>query len=206
MVAIIDYGVGNLFSLHCSLEKIGAKVVVTGDAAEIERADRVILPGVGAFRDARQKLAETGLDSLVCELAKKGKPILGICLGMQMLFEKSYEFGEYDGLGLLKGSVQPLEGVIPADYKIPQIGWNALQLTRDSDLFRYIKDGDYVYFVHSYYVTDCTDSLIAICDYGVPITAAVQKGNVYGCQFHPEKSGSVGLEILRAFCFEEEKA
>ena len=206
MVAIIDYGVGNLFSLHCSLEKIGAKVVVTGDPAVIRRADRVILPGVGAFRDARQKLAETGLDSLVCELAKKGKPILGICLGMQMLFEKSYEFGEYDGLGLLKGSVQPLEDVIPADFKIPQIGWNALQLTRDSDLFRYIKDGDYVYFVHSYYVTDCTDSLIATCDYGVPITAAVQKGNVYGCQFHPEKSGNVGLEILRAFCFEEEKA
>lgn len=206
MVAIIDYGVGNLFSLRCSLERIGAQVVVTGDAAEIERADRVILPGVGAFRDARQKLAETGLDSLVCELAKKGKPILGICLGMQMLFEKSYEFGEYDGLGLLKGSVQPLEGVIPADYKIPQIGWNALQLTRDSDLFRYIKDGDYVYFVHSYYAADCEDSLIAFCDYGAPITAAVQKGNVYGCQFHPEKSGSVGLEILRAFCFEEEKA
>ena len=206
MVAIIDYGVGNLFSLRCSLERIGAQVVVSGDAAEIERADRVILPGVGAFRDARQKLAETGLDALVCKLAKEGKPILGICLGMQMLFEKSYEFGEYDGLGLLKGSVRPLEGVIPADYKIPQIGWNALKMKRKSDLFRYIKDGDYVYFVHSYYAADCEDSLIAICDYGAPITAAVQMGNVYGCQFHPEKSGSVGLKILRAFCFEEEKA
>lgn len=206
MVAIIDYGVGNLFSLRCSLEKIGAKVVVTGDPDVIQSADRVILPGVGAFRDARQKLAETGLDTLVCQLANDGKPILGICLGMQMLFEKSFEFGEYDGLGLLKGSVKPLEGVIPQNYKIPQIGWNALQMEKQSDLFRYIKNGDYVYFVHSFYAADCNDSLIASCDYGVPITAAVQKNNVYGCQFHPEKSGNVGLDILRAFCFEEASA
>ena len=206
MVAIIDYGVGNLFSLRCSLKKIGAKVVVTGDPAVIQSADRVILPGVGAFRDARQKLAETGLDTLVCRLANDGKPILGICLGMQMLFEKSFEFGEYDGLGLLKGSVKPLEGVIPQNYKIPQIGWNALQMEKQSDLFRYIKNGDYVYFVHSFYAADCNDSLIASCDYGAPITAAVQKNNVYGCQFHPEKSGNVGLDILRAFCFEEASA
>ena len=206
MVAIIDYGVGNLFSLRCSLEKIGAKVVVTGDPDVIQSADRVILPGVGAFRDARQKLAETGLDTLVCQLANDGKPILGICLGMQMLFEKSFEFGEYDGLGLLKGSVKPLEGVIPQNYKIPQIGWNALQMEKQSDLFRYIKNGDYVYFVHSFYAADCNDSLIASCDYGAPITAAVQKNNVYGCQFHPEKSGNVGLDILRAFCFEEASA
>ena len=206
MVAIIDYGVGNLFSLRCSLEKIGAKVVVTGDPDVIQSADRVILPGVGAFRDARQKLAGTGLDTLVCQLANDGKPILGICLGMQMLFEKSFEFGEYDGLGLLKGSVKPLEGVIPQNYKIPQIGWNALQMEKQSDLFRYIKNGDYVYFVHSFYAADCNDSLIASCDYGAPITAAVQKNNVYGCQFHPEKSGNVGLDILRAFCFEEASA
>ena len=206
MVAIIDYGVGNLFSLRCSLEKIGAKVVVTGDPDVIQSADRVILPGVGAFRDARQKLAETGLDTFVCQLANDGKPILGICLGMQMLFEKSFEFGEYDGLGLLKGSVKPLEGVIPQNYKIPQIGWNALQMEKQSDLFRYIKNGDYVYFVHSFYAADCNDSLIASCDYGAPITAAVQKNNVYGCQFHPEKSGNVGLDILRAFCFEEASA
>ena len=204
MVAIIDYGVGNLFSLRCSLEKLGADVVVTGDKAVIASADRVILPGVGAFRDARQKLSDTGLDTLVCDLAAKGKPILGICLGMQLLFEKSYEFGEYDGLGLLRGSVRPLRGVIPADYKIPQIGWNALRFRRESDLFRYIKDGDYVYFVHSFYAADCDDSLIADCDYGADVTAAVQQGNVYGCQFHPEKSGDVGLQILRAFCFEEE--
>ena len=204
MVAIIDYGVGNLFSLRCSLEKLGADVVVTGDKAVIASADRVILPGVGAFRDARQKLSDTGLDTLVCDLAAKGKPILGICLGMQLLFEKSYEFGEYDGLGLLRGSVRPLRGVIPADYKIPQIGWNALRFRRESDLFRYIKDGDYVYFVHSFYAADCDDSLIADCDYGADVTAAVQQGNVYGCQFHPEKSGDVGLQILRAFCSEEE--
>ena len=204
MVAIIDYGVGNLFSLRCSLEKLGADVVVTGDRETIANADRVILPGVGAFRDARQKLCDTGLDTLVCNLAAKGKPILGICLGMQLLFEKSYEFGEYDGLGLLKGSVRPLRGVIPADYKIPQIGWNALRFRKESDLFRYIKNGDYVYFVHSFYAADCDDSLIADCEYGADVTAAVQKGNVYGCQFHPEKSGDVGLDILRAFCFEEE--
>ncbi len=203
MVAVIDYGVGNLFSLRCSLEKLGADVVVTGDKALIERADRVILPGVGAFRDARQKLRDTGLDTVVCALAEQGKPILGICLGMQLLFEKSYEFGEYDGLGLLHGSVRPLKGVVPADYKIPQIGWNALRFRRESALFRHIKDGDCVYFVHSYYAADCEDSLIADCDYGAPVTAAVQKGNVYGCQFHPEKSGDVGLRILRAFCFEE---
>ena len=203
MVAIIDYGVGNLFSLRCSLEKLGADVVVTGDRKIIANADRVILPGVGAFRDARQKLRDTGLDTFVCDLAAKGKPILGICLGMQLLFEKSYEFGEYDGLGLLKGSVRPLRGVIPADYKIPQIGWNALRFRKESDLFRYIKNGDYVYFVHSFYAADCDDSLIADCEYGADVTAAVQKGTVYGCQCHPEKSGDVGLAILRAFCFEE---
>ena len=203
MVAIIDYGVGNLFSLRCSLEKLGADVVVTGDKTVIESADRVILPGVGAFRDARRKLRDTGLDKVVCALAAQGKPMLGICLGMQLLFEKSYEFGEYDGLGLLRGSVRPLQGVVPADYKIPQIGWNALRFRRESSLFRHIKDGDYVYFVHSYYAADCADSLIADCDYGVPVTAAVQKENVFGCQFHPEKSGDVGLAILRAFCFEE---
>ena len=204
MVAIIDYGVGNLFSLRCSLEKLGVDVVVTGDKAQIAAADRVILPGVGAFRDARQKLKDTRLDTFVCQLANEGKPILGICLGMQLLFEKSYEFGEYDGLGLLRGSVQPLRGVIPPDFKIPQIGWNALRFRKESDLFRYIRNGDYVYFVHSFYATDCEDSLIADCDYGTDVTAAVQQGNVYGCQFHPEKSGDVGLAILRAFCFEEE--
>ena len=202
MVAIVDYGVGNLFSLRCSLNAIGADVVVTGDADVIRSADRVILPGVGAFRDAAQKLRDTGLDKVLVRLAKGGKPLLGICLGMQMLFEKSYEFGEYEGLGLIKGSVRPIADVIPESLKIPQIGWNALNFKRESDLFCNIKNGDYVYFVHSYYAAECDDAVNATCDYGAPLTAAVQKGSVYGCQFHPEKSGEVGLAILRAFCQE----
>ena len=177
-------------------------MIVTGDAEEISRADRVILPGVGAFRDAAQKLRDSGLDKVLVGLAKEGKPLLGICLGMQMLFEKSYEFGEYDGLGLIEGSVRPIADVIPADLKIPQIGWNALDFKKQSDLFRFIKNGDYVYFVHSFYAAECDDAVIATCDYGAPLTAAVQKGNVCGCQFHPEKSGDVGLSILRAFCGE----
>ena len=202
MVAIVDYGVGNLFSLRCSLNAIGADVVVTGDADVIRSADRVILPGVGAFRDAAQKLRDSGLDTVLKDVVKNGKPLLGICLGMQMLFEKSYEFGEYEGLGLIKGSVRPIADVIPESLKIPQIGWNALDFKRESDLFCNIKNGDYVYFVHSYYAAECDDAVIATCDYGAPLTAAVQKGSVYGCQFHPEKSGEVGLAILRAFCQE----
>ena len=202
MVAIVDYGVGNLFSLRCSLNAIGADVIVTGDANELLKADRVILPGVGAFRDAAQKLRDTGLDQVIQNLAKNGKPLLGICLGMQMLFEKSYEFGEYEGLGLIEGNVRPITQVIPSELKIPQIGWNALDFKKESDLFRNINNGDHVYFVHSYYAADCDDAVIATCDYGAPLTAAVQKKNVYGCQFHPEKSGEVGLRILRAFCGE----
>ena len=202
MVAIVDYGVGNLFSLRCSLNAIGADVIVTGDAEEIKKADRVILPGVGAFRDAAQKLHDSGLDHVLVELAKGGKPLLGICLGMQMLFEKSYEFGEYNGLGLIEGSVRPIADVIPVELKIPQIGWNALDFKKESDLFRNIKNGDYVYFVHSFYAADCDEAVIATTEYGAPLTAAVQKGNVYGCQFHPEKSGDVGMAILRAFCEE----
>ena len=202
MVAIVDYGVGNLFSLRCSLNALGVDAVVSGDAAVISNADRVILPGVGAFRDAAAKLRDSGLDKTVISLAKRGTPLLGICLGMQMLFEKSYEFGVYDGLGLIEGSVRPIADVIPAGLKIPQIGWNALDFKKESDLFRFIKNGDCVYFVHSYFAADCDDAVIATCEYGAPLTAAVQKGNVYGCQFHPEKSGDVGLSILRAFCEE----
>ena len=202
MVAIVDYGVGNLFSLRCSLNAIGADVVVTGDADVIRSADRVILPGVGAFRDAAQKLRDSGLDTVLKDVVKNGKPLLGICLGMQMLFEKSYEFGEYEGLGLIKGSVRPIADVILESLKIPQIGWNALDFKRESDLFCNIKNGDYVYFVHSYYAAECDDAVIATCDYGAPLTAAVQKGSVYGGQFQPEKSGEVGLAILRAFCQE----
>jgi len=200
MLAIIDYGVGNLFSLRCSLERIGADVVVTNDVETIRKADRVILPGVGAFGDASAKLRENGLDQVVIEHAKSGKPLMGICLGMQMLFERSFEYGEYDGLGLLTGKVISMKGIIPAELQIPHIGWNALKFHgAPSPLFRYIREKDFVYFVHSYFAADCEDSLIASTDYGAQLTAAVAKDNIFGCQFHPEKSGDVGLNILRAF-------
>ena len=205
MIAIIDYGVGNLFSLCCSLNSIGAQVTVTSDPEIIKKADKLILPGVGAFADAAAKLRNSGLDTLIKQLASEGKPLMGICLGMQLLFEKSYEYGEHRGLGLLRGNVVPMQGVIPAQLKIPHIGWNALHLTRDSKIMKYVKDGDCVYFVHSYYATDCPDSVIATAEYGAPLTAAVEQGNVMGCQFHPEKSGPVGLSILKAFCEEDIK-
>lgn len=200
MIAIVDYGVGNLFSLCSSFERIGAEVVVTSDPKVISAANKLVLPGVGAFGDAIAKLKVLGLDTVLKQQAGKGTPILGICLGMQMLFEKSFEYGEHDGLGLLKGSVIPMEGHIPEKLKIPHIGWNALCFTRESKLFRYIKNGDFVYFVHSYYASGCEDSIIATAEYGRALTAAVEQGNVMGCQFHPEKSGEVGLNILRAFC------
>ena len=199
MVAIVDYGVGNLFSLECSLNAMGAQVTVTADPEVLKNADQVLLPGVGAFGDAAEKLRSTGLDAVLKELAAAGKPLLGICLGMQLLFEKGYEYGEHEGLGLIKGSVVPMEGVIPADLKIPHIGWNALKFKKASPLFQNIKDGDCVYFVHSFYAADCEENLIATAEYGAELTAAVANKNVFGCQFHPEKSGTVGLEILRAF-------
>ena len=199
MIAVIDYGVGNLFSLTSSLRAIGAECVVTSDPKEIRAADKIILPGVGAFEDAKRKLSESGLDKVVVDEVRRGKKIFGICLGMQMLFEKSYEYGEHDGLGLLKGRVVAMEGVIPAELKIPHIGWNALHIEKEHPIFKYIKEGDYVYFVHSYYATDCRGSLLASCEYGAPLTAAVALDNVSGTQFHPEKSGEVGLSILRAF-------
>lgn len=206
MIAIVDYGVGNLFSLCCSFSYIGEKAVVTNDKKILENADKIILPGVGAFGDAAQKLKDSGLRETVIHEAKNGKPLLGICLGMQLLFDKSYEFGEYEGLGLLKGEIRPIQEVIPSSYKIPQIGWNALDIKRESPILKGIKQGDHVYFVHSYYATKCDDSVIATTDYGYPLTAIVQKDNVYGCQFHPEKSGKVGLEILHAFsAIEEDK-
>ncbi|MBQ9785027.1 MAG: imidazole glycerol phosphate synthase subunit HisH [Clostridia bacterium] len=201
MIAIIDYGVGNLFSLASSFAAIGAEAVATRDPDLIRAADRIILPGVGAFGDAAEKLRSSGMADLVIEEAKKGKPIMGICLGMQLLFEKSYEYGEHEGLGLIKGAVRPISDVIPAGLKIPHIGWNALQMTdAQSPIFKYIKNGDCVYFVHSYYAADCADAVIANAEYGAPLTAAVAASNVFGCQFHPEKSGTVGLNILRAFC------
>ena len=199
MIAIIDYGVGNLFSLTSSLKKIGAESVVTGDPAVIAEADKIILPGVGAFEDAKRKLVEAGLADLVVSMAKRGKKILGICLGMQMLFERSYEYGEHEGLGLLRGSVVGMDGRIDKGLMIPHIGWNSLKIKKEHPIFKYVKENDYVYFVHSYFADGCDDSLLASCEYGREITAAVALENVAGTQFHPEKSGEVGLSILKAF-------
>lgn len=199
MIAIVDYGVGNWFSLNSSLELIGVESVVTADKAVLRSADKILLPGVGAFEDAAKKLRESGLADLIKELAAAGKPLLGICLGMQMLFEKSYEYGEHTGLGLIPGNVRPIRDVIPADYKIPHIGWNDLHLKQENPIFKYIFQGDCVYFVHSFYAADCDDHVVATAEYGAELTAAVARGNVYGCQFHPEKSGNAGLSILKAF-------
>lgn len=206
MVVIVDYGVGNLFSLVSSFKAIGVDAIASGDKEIIEKADKIILPGVGAFEDAAEKLFSSGLADVVINQAKSGKPLLGICLGMQLLFEKSFEYGEHKGLGLIKGEIRPIKEVIPNDYKIPHIGWNALEISGEKDgLFKYINNGDCVYFVHSYYGADCADSVIATAEYGANLTAAVAKGNVYGCQFHPEKSGETGLNVLRAFSQMEAK-
>lgn len=201
MVAIIDYGVGNLFSLKSSFAKIDKDAVVTNDASVIANADRLILPGVGAFADAAQKLECGGLADVVKKECEKGKPLMGICLGMQLLFDKSYEYGEHEGLGLIKGEVVSIGNFIPEDYKIPQIGWNALKFTgKECPIFKYTEEGTYVYFVHSFAGSACEESLIATCEYGAPLTACVANENVIGCQFHPEKSGDLGLKILQAFC------
>lgn len=199
MIAIVDYGVGNLFSLCSSLEMIGAESVVTSDPAVLHAADKIILPGVGAFEDARRKLKESGLDEIVISEAKAGKQILGICLGMQMLFERSYEYGEHEGLGLINGSIVGMQNRLPEGFMIPHIGWNSLNIKKKHPIFKYVNEGDYVYFVHSYYGEDCDEALLATTDYGREITAAVALDNVTGTQFHPEKSGEVGLAILRAF-------
>ena len=206
MIAIIDYGVGNLFSLKSSFRAIGADVVVTSDPEVIRSSEKMILPGVGAFGDAARKLRESGLDSVVREEALDGKPLLGICLGMQMLFERSLEYGCHEGLGLLSGEVVPMENSIPKDLKIPHIGWNPLLIKKASPLFKYVSDRDCVYFVHSYYAVGCDNSLAATAEYGKELTAVVSLGNIHGCQFHPEKSGKVGLNILRAFCEIGDKA
>lgn len=205
MIAVIDYGVGNLFSLVSSLRAVGAEAEVTSDPAVIRSAEKLILPGVGAFADAAAKLRQSGLHELIREEAAGGKELLGICLGMQLLFEVSEEYGEHEGLGLLHGRVVPMEGIIPPALKIPQIGWNQLHFVRQHRLLRYIRENDCVYFVHSYYAADCADSLVATTEYGAELTAMVARDNVMGCQFHPEKSGNVGLRILRAFCESEGK-
>ncbi|MCB6993462.1 imidazole glycerol phosphate synthase subunit HisH [bacterium 210820-DFI.6.37] len=204
MIAVIDYGVGNLFSLTASLKFLGAETIVTNKREDILSADRIILPGVGAFEDAIAKLRATGLVDTIIEETRKGKPLLGICLGMQLLFEKSYEYGEHEGLGLIKGKIASIEEDLPerADgkkLKVPHIGWNSLKLKENEPLFKYIKEGDCVYYVHSFYGKDCLENTIASSNYDIEITGAVRSGNVYGTQFHPEKSGNVGLNILRAF-------
>ena len=201
MIAIIDYGVGNLFSLASSFKAIGADIAVVSDPEALRNYEKIVLPGVGAFGDAAKKLRDCGMADALKAEAAKGKPILGICLGMQLLLEKSYEYGEHEGLGLIGGEIRPISDVIPADLKIPHIGWNALHLVKPAcPIFKYLKEGDHVYFVHSFYGADCEDSVVATSEYGAPLTAAVASGNVFGCQFHPEKSGNVGLSILKAFC------
>ena len=200
MIAIIDYGVGNLYSLEQSFKAIDAQVMVTDKPEELQKAEKILLPGVGAFGDAAEKLRNTGMADAVLEQVAMGKPLMGICLGMQLLFDRGLEYGDHAGLGLISGEVRSISEVTPNELKIPHMGWNALDVTRESKLFRYIKNGDYVYFVHSFYAANCAESTIATAEYGAPLTAAVEKENVFGCQFHPEKSGRVGLEILRAFC------
>lgn len=199
MIALVDYGVGNLFSLKSSFGAIGENVEIVSDAEGLARADKIILPGVGAFEDAANKLRRSGLDRVLLDQAEAGKPLMGICLGMQLLFEESYEYGVHKGLGLIPGQVRPIAEVIPKDYKIPHIGWNGLHIQKESPIFQNISQGDCVYFVHSYYATNCEPFTIATTEYGAELTAAVQRENVFGCQFHPEKSGNVGLNILKAF-------
>lgn len=203
MIAVVDYGVGNLFSLIGSLKAIGADAIITGDENEIRACEKIILPGVGAFGDAAEKLRSRSLDRVLIDEAKKGKEIMGICLGMQLLFERSYEYGVHEGLGLLKGEVVAMNGSLPPELKIPHIGWNALHKVRDSRILRNVKENDCVYFVHSFYASGCDDSVVATAEYGKELTAAVELDNISGCQFHPEKSGSVGLNILKSFAFGE---
>lgn len=199
MIAIIDYGCGNLYSLASSLTHLAIESEVTGDPARLAAADKLILPGVGAFGDAAQKLRDSGLFDAVREQAAQGKHILGICLGMQLLFEKSYEYGEHEGLALLPGQVCPLAGDIDSTLKIPHMGWNALRVLRDDPILAHNAPGDAMYFVHSYYAKGCGDALIAAAEYDIAVPALVGRGNVYGAQFHPEKSGSAGLRLLTAF-------
>ncbi len=200
MTGIVDYGAGNLFSLKSSIAMIGEDAVVTSDAKVLEKADRIILPGVGAFGDAAAKLRASGLDREIIRLAQSGRYIMGICLGMQLLFEKSCEYGEHEGLGLIKGTVKDMKPDIPAGLKVPHIGWNLLKFKKPSPLFKYVNEGEFVYFVHSFYAAECDEAVTAVTEYGAKITAAAEDGNVFGCQFHPEKSGRTGLAILKAFC------
>ena len=200
MIAIVDYGLGNLFSLKSSLDFIGLDTIITNDKSEIKKAKSIILPGVGAFRDAIGKLKEKELDNVIIDEVKNGKILLGICFGMQLLFEKSYEYGEYSGLGLIKGDISPIKNDLQnKNLKVPHMGWNNLKFKENDEILKYIKEDEYVYYVHSYYAKNCEKSILAYSDYEVSIPGIVKNENVYGIQFHPEKSGETGLNILKAF-------
>ena len=199
MLAIVDYGVGNLYSLASSLGVLGVEYEVASEPARLREASHIILPGVGAFADAAEKLRQSGMWTAVLEEARRGKPLMGICLGMQMLFDKSYEYGEHAGLGLIPGEVCPLIDDIAPGLMVPHIGWNRLDVRRDDPLFRHFENGRYVYYVHSFYAKHCEADTLATSDYSIPVTGVVRRGSVYGVQFHPEKSGDAGLGLLRAF-------
>ncbi|MEE1200331.1 MAG: imidazole glycerol phosphate synthase subunit HisH [Christensenellales bacterium] len=199
MLAIIDYGVGNLYSLQSSLKSIGAEPVIVREPQRLRDADHIILPGVGAFEDARRRLRETGMDAAVLEAARDGRPLLGICLGMQLLFQRSFEYGNHEGLGLIPGQICPLAGDIRPGLKVPHIGWNGLNLFREDPLLRDFQNGAHVYYVHSYYAKNCEDHLLAVSEYDVAVPGLVRNENVYGAQFHPEKSGAAGLRLLKNF-------
>ena len=202
MIAVIDYGVGNLFSLLSSLNYVGLHTKLTNDIEEIKNANGIILPGVGAFRDAIGNLEKYGLKETLINEAKNGKPFLGICLGMQMLFEKSYEYGEYEGLGLINGTVEEIKKYIPenSDLKIPQMGWNSLIINerfKDDKILKDVDNNEYVYYVHSYFAKTDMKNIVAYSEYGTKIPGIVKNENVYGMQFHPEKSGDTGLKLLK---------
>ncbi len=198
MIAIIDYGVGNLYSLSSSLKFLGLDCRISNKKEDLQRADKIVLPGVGAFGDAMKKLVETGLADTVREQAQR-KPLLGICLGMQLLFERSLEYGEHEGLSLIKGVVSPLAADIRAGLKVPHMGWNRLEIVKDDPIFKYFRNGESVYYVHSFYAKDCAESTLGVSEYDIKVTGLVRSGYVYGSQFHPEKSGAAGLRLLRAF-------
>ncbi len=199
MIAIIDYGIGNLGSVKNALDYLGLDNIITSDKEQILSADKVILPGVGAFQDAIDTFRERGFEPVINEVIKSGKPVLGICVGMQMLFEYSNEFGRHKGLGIMKGEIIKFKESKDNSYKIPQMGWNQIEVCKDNPLLKGLNGAD-VYFVHSYHLTGNDENIIAYTEYaGVKYGSAVRKDNVYACQFHPEKSGEVGLQILRNF-------
>ncbi len=195
MIAVIDYGMGNLRSVQKAFEYLGYKAVITQQPSEIQKADKVVLPGVGAFRDAMQTIKQKGIDKVLYDVVEQKKPLLGICLGMQMFFEKSYEYGEHKGLGILQGEIVKL----PENVKIPHMGWNSLNIKKKNPLFEGLSQEPYVYFVHSYHLNTEADIVSATTYYGKEIQVAAQKENVFALQFHPEKSGDVGLNILQNF-------